>query len=187
MQNTPRPQSQSFLHFRILPVMLPHVPCGMLNGTRCPKSQPAILDQTIFKLRVFKLKTVSYKVQCSKDIIFTAITSTQTRESVLHSHRLEKKCEFLHIPEKKKKSLPRWETPLLRSTLPRQPQHLHVVATAGSYEDKEPCPTQEVFSQLALFKWYRVFAVKTLKTYIWMYIYIFLRDSISLYINIFLS
>lgn len=82
--------------------MLPHVPCGMLNGTRCPKSQPAILDQTIFKLRVFKLKTVSYKVQCSKDIIFTAITSTQTRESVLHSHRLEKKCEFLHIPEKKK-------------------------------------------------------------------------------------
>lgn len=153
--------------------MLPHVPCGMLNGTRCPKSQPAILDQTIFKLRVFKLKTVSYKVQCSKDIIFTAITSTQTRESVLHSHRLEKKCEFLHIPEKKK-SLPRWETSLLRSTLPRQPQHLHVVATAGSYEGKEPCPTQEVFSQLALFKWYRVFAFKTLKTYIWMYIYIYI-------------
>lgn len=89
--------------------------------------------------------------------------------------------------KKKKKSLPRWETSLLWSTLPRQPQHLHVVATAGSYEDKEPCPTQEVFSQLALFKWYRVFAFKTLKTYIWMYIYIYLRDSISLYINIFLS
>jgi len=25
-------------------------------------------------------------------------------------------------------------------------------ATAGSYEDKKPCLTQEVFSQLALFK-----------------------------------
>lgn len=71
-------------------MMLSQIPWGTLNGTRCPKSQPAILDQTIFKLRLSKLKTFSYKVQCSKEIIFTVITSTPTRVSVLHSHKFDK-------------------------------------------------------------------------------------------------
>lgn len=82
--------TQKFLRSRILPTVLSRIPWGMLNGTRCPKSQPAILDQTIFKLRICKLKTFAYKVQCSKGIIFTVIASTQTRGSVLHSYRLDK-------------------------------------------------------------------------------------------------
>ncbi|EOB06780.1 hypothetical protein Anapl_06706 [Anas platyrhynchos] len=83
-------KNEGLLRGRILPTVLSQIPWGMLNGTRCPKSQPAILDQTIFKLRICKLKTFAYKVQCSKGIIFTVIASTQTRGSVLHSYRLDK-------------------------------------------------------------------------------------------------
>lgn len=86
--------TQSFLHTKILPIMLSHISWGTLNGTGWPKSQPAILDQTIIKLRISKLKAFSYKVQCSKDIIFTVITSTQTRVSVLHSHKFDKNMSF---------------------------------------------------------------------------------------------
>lgn len=89
--------TQKFLRSRILPTVLSRIPWGILNGTRCPKSQPAILDQTIFKLRICKLKTFSYKVQCSKGIIFMVIASTQTRGSVLHSHRLDKICLSLYL------------------------------------------------------------------------------------------
>lgn len=97
--------------------MLSQIPWGTLNGTTCPKSQPAILDQTIFKLRILKLKTLSYKVQCSKDIIFTVITSTQTGLSVLHSHKFDKNTGFF-ISQKKKITL---RTNALSTANPHQP------------------------------------------------------------------
>lgn len=107
--------------------MLSLIPWGMLNGTGCPKSQPAILDQTIFKLRILKLKTFSCKVQCSKDIIFTVITSTQTRVSVLHSHKFVKHMSFLVSPK---------ENHHPENTLHSQPSPTR--ATTGSHVDKEP-------------------------------------------------
>lgn len=153
---------RNFLCSRILPTALSRIPRGMLNGTRCPKSQPAILDQTIFKLRIFTLKTFSYKVQCSKGIIFTVIASTQTRGSVLHLHRLDKIWLSLYL-----KKIITLTGNTLTTANPRQPATPHSTkATTGSHEAKELCPYKQVFTQWALLKWHQIFAVKILKTYI---------------------
>lgn len=101
--------------------MLSQIPWSMLNGTTCPKSQPAILDQTIFKLRIFKLKTFSYKVQCSKDIIFTVITSAQTRVSVLNSHKFDKNMGFFISKKKKKKEIITLRVNAVSTASPHQP------------------------------------------------------------------
>lgn len=126
--------SQSFLHTRILPNMLSLIPWGMLNGTGCPKNQPAILDQTIFKLRILKLKTFSRKVHCSKDIIFMVITSTQTSVSVLHSHKFVKHVSFSVSPKEN-------HHPEIKCSLYNQP--LSTRATTGSHVDKEPHPSSK--------------------------------------------
>lgn len=110
--------------------MLSLIPWGMLNGTGCPKSQPAILDQTIFKLRILKFKTFSCKVQCSKDIIFTVITSTQTRVSVLHSHTFVIHMSFFVSPK---------ENHHHKCSVYSQPSPTR--ATTGSHVDKEPHPS----------------------------------------------
>lgn len=131
--------------------MLSLIPWGMLNGTGCPKSQPAILDQTIFKLRILKLKTFSCKVQCSKDIIFTVITSTQTRVSVLHSHKFVKHMSFLvspkenHHPENKYSAQP---------TLTNK-DHYRIPCGQGATS------IQQVFMKWSLFKQHQVFELKS--------------------------
>lgn len=158
------PHSQSFLHTRILPTMLSQIPWSMLNGTTCPKSQPAILDQTIFKLRIFNLKTFSYKVQCSKDIIFTVITSAQTRVSVLNSHKFDKNMGFFISKKKKKKGNHHPESKCCQYSQPSPISHtvqrLRTRATTGSHEDKEPHPSQQLFTQWSLFKPHQVFELQ---------------------------
>lgn len=143
--------SQSFLHTRIPPNMLSLVPWGMLNGTGCPKNQPAILDQTIFKLRILKLKTFSRKVQCSKDIIFMVVTSTQTSVSVLNSHKFVKYMSFSvspkenHHPENK------------CSVQPTLTNEVYYRIPCG----QEATSIQQIFMQWSLFKQLQVFELKS--------------------------
>lgn len=148
--------------------MLSLVPWGTLNGTGCPKSQPAILDQTIFKLRILKLKTFSYKVQCSKDIIFMVITSTQTRVSVLHSHKSVKNMSFSVSP--KETITPRINA--LSTANPHQPVPLY----KGCYRTPRgqgATSTQQDFMQWSLFKQHQVFELQSLRL-----VFFLFKDSI---------
>lgn len=159
--------------------MLSQISWGTLNGTRCPKSQPAILDQTVFKQRIFKLRTFSYKVQCSKDIIFTVITPTQTRVSVLHSPKLDKK-EFLCILKKTQNNITL--NICSQYSQPSPPNHtmqgLHTRVTTGSHRNKELYPSQQALIHWPLLKWHQVFELKPWRL---VFGYFLLKDSISLY------